>query len=248
LKETKIDMTPNDAPITDEALEEMYIAIREKEGRTYTDKQVAQLPHIDAGHRYYKEWRVRQRSSQRLITHLEQMQKPLSILEIGCGNGWLSAKLANIPYAKVTGLDTNRIEIEQARRVFKKSNLQFIQKGLNPGTFNNGAKFDVIIFAASLQYFPSLRVIMGDAFSLLNQDGKVHVLDTPFYHKEDVRKSVTRCRQYYKDMGFEVMADHYFHHALQKFNAFKHKILFNPGGFWNRLVKKDVFYWIMLKP
>jgi ubiquinone/menaquinone biosynthesis C-methylase UbiE len=239
----------NDVPqANDETLEEMYIAIREKEGRTYTDKQVAHLPHIDVGHRYHKEWRVRQRSSQRLITYLKEMQKPLSILEVGCGNGWLAAKLASIPNVTVTGLDTNPIEIEQARRVFKKSNLQFIQKGFSPGTFNDGAKFDVIVFAASLQYFPSVRVIMGDAFSLLNRDGKVHVLDTPFYHKENIRKSVTRCREYYKDMGFEVMADHYFHHTLQKFNAFKHKILFNPGGFWNRLIKKDVFYWIMLKP
>jgi ubiquinone/menaquinone biosynthesis C-methylase UbiE len=241
-------MAPGAVQTADEALEEMYIAIREKEGRIYTDKQVAQLPHIDVGHRFYKEWKIRQRSSERLVTYLEEMHRPLNILEIGCGNGWLTAKLAGITHAKVTGLDPNRIEIEQARRVFKKANLQFIHKGFSRAAFDGKAKFDVIIFAASLQYFPSLKEVLADAFALLSQDGQVHVMDTPFYQKDEAEMSALRCRKYYEDMGFATMADHYYHHLLSKLHAFKHKILFDPRGFWNRLSKKDVFYWIMLKP
>jgi SAM-dependent methyltransferase len=226
----------------------MYITIREKEGRTYNDKEVAQLPNIDSGHRYFKEWQKRQRSSERLITYLKAMQRPLTILEIGCGNGWLASKLAKIPHAKVTGLDTNRIEIEQARRVFNKPNLQFIHKGFTGDTFGGKVKFDVIIFPASLQYFPSVRTVMADAFALLKPDGKVHVLDTPFYHKDQVEASALRCQKYYADMGFPEMADHYFHHTMSKFHGFKHRILFDPRGFWNRLTRRDVFYWIVLKP
>jgi SAM-dependent methyltransferase len=247
LKESKLNITL-DSPHADEALEEMYIAIREKEGRTYNDKQVAQLPDIDTKHYYYKEWKKRQRSSQRLIAYLQAMQRPLTILEIGCGNGWLANKLAKIPHAKVTGLDTNRFEIEQARRVFNKPNLQFIHKGFNKDTFDGKVKFDVIIFAASLQYFSSVRNVMADAFALLKPDGKVHVLDTPLYHNDQVEASALRCQKYYIDMGFPEMAGHYFHHTLNKLHGFKHRILFDPRGFWNRLVKKDVFYWIMLKP
>jgi SAM-dependent methyltransferase len=247
LKEPKFDMIPNAAPNAEETLEEMYIAIREKEGRTYTDKQVAQLPEIDTKHPYYKEWKKRQRSSQRLITYLKAMQRPLNILEIGCGNGWLANKLAKIPHVRVIGLDPNRIEIEQACRVFNKKNLQFVHKGFNGDAFDGKVKFDVIIFAASLQYFPSVRTIMADAFALLSHTGKVHILDTPFYTKDQVEGSVLRCRKYYADMSFPEMADHYFHHSISKLQVFKHKILFDPSGFWNRLMKKDVFYWVMLK-
>jgi ubiquinone/menaquinone biosynthesis C-methylase UbiE len=248
LKETRIDITPAVTNATEEALEEMYIAIREKEGRIYTDRQVAQLPAIDKGHRFYKEWVIRQRSSQRLVTYLAAMNKPLNILEIGCGNGWLSANLANISHAKVTGLDPNRIEIEQALRVFKKPNLQFVQKGFDQDAFDGKMKYDVIIFAASVQYFPSVREVMVNAFALLTKGGKVHILDTPFYDKQQADIAAQRCRKYYEDMGFPGMADHYFHHTLNKISAFKHRILFDPRGLWNRIVKKDVFYWIVLKP
>jgi ubiquinone/menaquinone biosynthesis C-methylase UbiE len=248
LKEAKFDMTPDAAQHAEEALEEMYIAIREKEGRTYNDKQVAQLPNIDAKHRYYKEWKKRQRSSQRLITYLKAIQRPLNILEIGCGNGWLTNKLAKIPHAKVTGLDPNGIEIEQARRVFNKPNLQFVHKGFDKDTFDGKVKFDVIIFAASLQYFPSVKTVITEAFALLNPNGKVHVLDTPFYHKDQVETAASRCQKYYTEMGFPEMAEHYFHHTMSKLHGFKQKILFDPRGFWNKLMKRDVFYWIMLKP
>src|SRR5258708_4522573 len=95
-----------------------------------------------------------ERSSERLITYLEKKHKPLRILEVGCGNGWLSAKLSNIPNTRVTGLDINQVEIEQAQRVFKIDNLDFIYDSFNESTFEN-ENFDVIIFAASLQYFPS---------------------------------------------------------------------------------------------
>jgi 2-polyprenyl-3-methyl-5-hydroxy-6-metoxy-1,4-benzoquinol methylase len=241
-------MAPDITPIADDALEEMYIAIREMEGRTYTDIQVAQLPFINTSHKYNKEWQVRQRSSQRLLNQLEEMRRPLQILEVGCGNGWLAAKLADLPNAQVTGIDANRIEIEQANRVFKKPNLKFIHKGFNNDTFSKREKFDVIIFAASLSYFPSVKTVMTDAFALLRENGKVHILDTPFYQKVTIDASVTRCRQYYEKMGFAAMADHYFHHHIGKIQGFKHKVLFNPGGFWNRLIKRDIFYWIMLKP
>jgi SAM-dependent methyltransferase len=230
------------------AFEEMYIAIRDEEGRLYNDKQVAQLPDISAAHKYSREWKMRKRSSAQLITFLKKQNRPLNILEVGCGNGWLSARLAGIPHAKVTGLDPNRIEVEQAARVFNMPNLTFIHGVFNGDTFSKSTKFDIIVFAASIQYFPSLKQVFKDAFALLPETGRVHVLDTHFYHISELRTAAERSLSYYAALGFPEMAKHYFHHALKDVMYFKHKTMFNPATLINRLTRRGIFYWIKLKP
>jgi protein-L-isoaspartate O-methyltransferase len=52
------------------------------------------------GHRHYHEWQIRKASSNRLVKYLAKKQKILEILEVGCGNGWLSAKLSVIPWTQ----------------------------------------------------------------------------------------------------------------------------------------------------
>ncbi|SDD25232.1 Methyltransferase domain-containing protein [Mucilaginibacter pineti] len=246
LKEKHIDTTY--ASIADDAFEEMYAAVREKEGRVYTDKQVVRLPEIDGTHKYALEWRARKISSARLINYLTKKEKPLHILEIGCGNGWLANKLTGIPQAKVTGLDTSQLEIDQARRVFKNVNLKFINSEFTKAAVGNNERFDVIVFAASLSYFPFVKAVIDDAFSLLKPGGEIHVLDTPFYKNQIASVAIARCREYYNDMGYPAMAANYYHHLLAEILPFKHRVLFNPATIWNRLRKQGVFYWITLTP
>ena len=229
------------------AFEDLYLNVRHKEGRFYTDEQVALLPNIELIHPYYHEWEMRKRSSDRLITYLEKKNRPLSILEIGCGNGWLSAKLAGLKDALVTGIDANLPEIEQARRVFANSSVRFIYNSFNAESFGKYLKFDVIVFAASFQYFPSARAILQEAMQLLNPEGEVHIIDTHFYTAEDAKSSASRSKNYYSNMGVAEMSAHYFHHSLVGLEGFRYKILFNPGNWLNRLSKKDVFYWVMIK-
>lgn len=248
MKTNRNNIDPNLTQTAGEAFEEMYVAVRDKEGRLYSDKQVARLPDIDAGHRYYKEWKIRERSSEQLINHLKKEQRALNILEVGCGNGWLSSKLADIPNARVTGLDPNRIEIEQAQRVYKNPNLKFIHGSFDSNTFNSSVKFDVIIFAASIQYFPSLNDVIADAFALMSKAGRVHITDTHFYHAQELETAQARTLAYYNSMGFPEMAAKYFHHPLKAMMNFKHKTMFDPTTFWNRLTRKGIFYWIKLKP
>jgi 2-polyprenyl-3-methyl-5-hydroxy-6-metoxy-1,4-benzoquinol methylase len=92
-------MPLNDATILstgnpNQNFERLYIALREQEQRLYTDEQVRQLPDIDPSHLHYKEWKIRKHSAERLISYLNKKKRRLNILEIGCGNGWLSAQLA----------------------------------------------------------------------------------------------------------------------------------------------------------
>jgi ubiquinone/menaquinone biosynthesis C-methylase UbiE len=224
--------------------EDLYIAVRQQEKRIYTDEQLQLLPDID--HIYYDEWKIRKRSSERLITYLEKKHKSLRILEVGCGNGWLSAKLSNIPNTKVTGLDINQLEIEQANRVFKKDNLEFIYDSFNDNTFDN-EKFDVIVFAASLQYFPSVINVFKQALSILKHAGEVHIIDTPFYTPLEAEKANERSCKYYAALGIPEMSQHYFHHSISEFWGFKYEILFNPTSLFSRLFKKDPFYWVTIR-
>ncbi len=238
--ETKHDET------ADTAFGDLYIDVRNQEKRVLTDCQVMFLPDIEPTHAHYKEWQVRKRSAKRLIDYLKEKSKPLNILEIGCGNGWLSSMLLTIKGSKVTGIDVNEPEIMQAKRLFKNERLDFICAGFDPTMFA-GQKFDVILFAASIQYFPSLKNILKDTLSCLNGNGEIHIIDTNFYSPNQVEGAARRTEQYYNDMGYPEMAAYYFHHTVNDLEPFNYRVSFNPHRLINKISKKDPFYWVTIK-
>ena len=157
---------------------DQYLELRLKEKRLYSDEEVKQLPLIRRSHPHFSEWKIRKKSARRLFRYLKKKKRPLKILEIGCGNGWLSAFLAKHPSFEVIGSDINRFEIEQAERVFKSRNLKFILS--QPDNILLNDKYDIILFAASIQYFSPLKKITELALSALNTGGEIHFIDTHF--------------------------------------------------------------------
>jgi ubiquinone/menaquinone biosynthesis C-methylase UbiE len=232
--------------LAEKSFENIYISSRQKENRIYSDEQVAQLPFIEPSHIHYDEWQVRIRSYARLIRYLEKKTRPLMILEVGCGNGWLSAKLANLSDSTVTGIDVNKTEISQARRVFRgKSNISFAVADLMNVEFD--VKFDIILFAASMQYFSSFDNIIREALSLLKENGEIHIMDSHFYRAKDLERARERSRSYYQSIGFDAMAEFYFHHSFDSLKNYRHSLLFNPLSIKNRLfAKQDPFPWICI--
>jgi 2-polyprenyl-3-methyl-5-hydroxy-6-metoxy-1,4-benzoquinol methylase len=226
--------------------EHLYNEVRDTEGRTLSDEQVSLLPDMDPLHPQYREWQFRKRSSQRWITYLANKHKSLNILEIGCGNGWLSHKMAQISNTRVTGLDINSDEIAQAKRVFKKENLHFIADNFTPGLFGAG-KFDMILCAASVSYFPSLTNLIQQALSCLTVGGEFHIMDTHFYRTSEVTAAKKRMQDYYDAMGYPEMSAHYHHYTLADIAGFNYTILVNPRSLVNRLSKAEPFYWISIK-
>ena len=204
---------PAEISLNSKKFEKLYIASREMEKRIYTDVQVASLPDIDSNHIHAGEWKVRGRSAGRLIKYLSKTNKQLSILEMGCGNGWLSGRLAGIKKSSVVGIDINEMELNQAKRVFGHlTNIQFETGNLK--SFRYKRKFDTIIFAASIQYFPDLHQTINDAILLLNPGGEIHILDSHFYSKETMQIAAQRSHSYYQSIGYGEMAEWYFHHTL----------------------------------
>ncbi len=228
--------------------EHLYIQLRQKEGRVYKDEEVEALPIINKEHRHYKEWIIRKNSCRALLNYVKQRNHFLSILEVGCGNGWLSAQLATAKAIKVTGLDINSKELEQAERVFEnKTNLKFI-KGSLQSELPKDEKFDMIVFAASIQYFPSLKQIVTLAVERLTLLGEIHIMDSPFYQQHEMEAARQRTKEYYSGLGFPQMTGCYYHHTINELDTFQYKIIHHPHSWKNKLtIKKNPFYWISIK-
>lgn len=235
-------------PLDAEVFEKLYIQLRKKEQRVYTDEEVRNLPQIAAAHPHFKEWLLRKRSCDRLIAYLIQQNKPLRILEIGCGNGWLSAQLAKNISGQVVGMDINKEELTQAARVFSDiANLKFISGDIR-STQPGHDSFDIVVFAASLQYFSSIKEIMQSAFRCLRAGGEVQILDTIFYKKNDLDAAAQRTKDYYNALGFPGAADYYHHHCIEDLKNFSTTILYDPNSWMHKLrINKTPFFWVCIK-
>lgn len=227
--------------------EEKYLAARNKENRTYSDVEVGCLPDISQLHPHYKEWLIRKKSSERLITYLKNKNMALSILEIGCGNGWLSGQLSRIPNSTITGLDINNFELQQARRVFKShDNIEFIHGTIKDNQLEE-RRFDIILFAASIQYFASINDTLVEALQYLKTKGEIHIIDTYWYKPEQVAPAKQRTKIYYHSLGTPEMAEYYFHHCIDDIKKLNYKILYNPFSLTNKLLRnKYPFHWICI--
>ncbi len=228
--------------------EKKYIIIRSIEDRLYSDEELSSLPDIAVAHAHNREWASRKRSSRRLIRYLAAKEKPLRILEIGCGNGWLCNQMSRIPGARITGLDINFTELQQAARVFSDApNIRFINGDINSGRLPR-LDADVIIFADSIQYFWSLRKIIQQCLQQLAPGGEIHILDTRFYKSEEVPEAERKSLEYFTSLGFPEMADFYFHHTRKALQAFHPLRMFNPLSISNRLLQhNDPFPWYCIK-
>jgi 2-polyprenyl-3-methyl-5-hydroxy-6-metoxy-1,4-benzoquinol methylase len=229
------------------AFEQQYIAVRKAENRLYKDDEVAQLPDIDSNHPHSREWAIRKKSCAALTKFLSKKNKPLTILEAGCGNGWLCHQLALIPQSTVTGIDVNTIELKQAASVFNNiKNLSFATAGLS--NFASSIKYDAIIFAASIQYFPSLSEIINAALQQTAPGGEIHILDSPFYKNEVAAVAAEdRSLQHYQQLGYPEMVVYYFHHSISDLPQQNVTAQYNPQHWRNRLTRPhNPFPWFII--
>jgi ubiquinone/menaquinone biosynthesis C-methylase UbiE len=227
--------------------EETYLALRRKEGRMYSDEEVRWLPTVDSSHPYFTEWRIRKHSSDKLIRYLRNKKQSLRILEVGCGNGWLCFQLSKIEDSEVIGIDINKTELKQAQRIFGKfNNLEFVMAEIGDERIQS-TKFDTIIFAASIQYFPSLDEIILSCLQILNEKGEIHILDSHFYSISKTVEARSRSERYFQSMGFSEMTQHYFHHDVQQLKKYNFKVLYNPSRMRRIFrIDKSPFPWIYI--
>lgn len=237
------------ASVTGKSFNDNYIQIRNAEQRIYSDKEVIMLPYVSGEHPYYKEWLIRGNSSRKLIKYIRKRIINPDILEIGCGNGWLSNSLSKIPGSKVTGIELNTLELQQAERVFAhQPNLRFAY-----GDFNlmkpDGTLYDIVILAASVQYFYSVKFVFEKICDhFLKPGGEIHIIDSPFYRDKDMAAARLRTKEYYLSLGFPEMIPHYFHHTFSELEIFQYRFINNAAiKYFPFLKKTGPFQWIRVK-
>ena len=229
-----------------------YSSLREKEGRIYDDNIVLNLPLYSGKNRNLeKEWKLRKISAERLKDYINKQYPESTILEIGCGNGWLCNYLStekNIIY----GLDINHKELIQAGKLFYIENrIEFLFGDLFKINFPKNS-FDLIILASSIQYFSNLQQLLTKCLDLLSEKGEIHILDTHIYKDEVVESAKQRSTEYYSQIGFPQMSKFYFHHSIKELEEYKPEFLYNPGSLVQKIKSKtshdDVvpFPWIKL--
>jgi ubiquinone/menaquinone biosynthesis C-methylase UbiE len=225
---------------------EKYIKVRALENRVLSDSQVKQLPFISKDHPHYNEWQLRQQSTQRFIKYLEQKKESLTLLDIGCGNGWFTHKMAAVNTQNIVdGLDINKLELEQAVRVFRQKNCTFYYGDLFKIDDAFNKKYDIITLNASVQYFKNFETLLAKLLTFLSPKGEIHILDSPFYKFQEIEAAKKRTQEYYKKMGIPEMSEFYFHHPIEVLKDFD--ILYTPKkSIFKKILKKQTspFYWV----
>lgn len=229
----------------DNTFEGAYLGIRAKENRVYTDEELIQLPEQTS--RHTQEWQLRQESADHLVKYLQSNTKK-TILEVGCGNGWLAHRVCNKTAAEVWALDLNEPELKQGAKVYHNKNLKFVYGDIFDSSFDVfKAKFDLIYLAASIQYFPDLSLVFDRLNQFLNPMGEIQVLDSPFYTKATQAAAKQRSKAYYEELGFPEMVPYYHHHTWETIEALGVEVLYKPSR-WQKLLgkRKNPFPWIKL--
>jgi ubiquinone/menaquinone biosynthesis C-methylase UbiE len=231
--------------------ENLYLKVRKKENRIYDDKLLRMLPDIKNSHPLVNEWKIRKNSLQKIGTYLKSKSKNLNIMELGCGNGWLTHHLAMIKKSYVIGVDINKHELEQAARVFNNfNNHKFFYADIFADYFELG-DFDIIILASSLQYFMDINNLMERLFYLIKREGEIHILDSPIYDPSEILVAQKRTKKYYEKLDCPEMSKYYYHHTIDKLKRYKPVFLYSQKkqSFYSRLFKTidSPFPWIMIK-
>jgi len=211
-----------------------YLRAREREGRILPDDVVRRLPHLPEGDDRRAEWKLRADSSDRLIGHLARIHRPLIVHDLGCGNGWLTARLAALDNATVVGFDVNDEELAQARRVFAgRPRLTFV---LAEAAVHGVA--DVVVLASVLQYIANPSALLRELSAALAPEGAIHVLDTPLYDQADIAAARERTRQHFRSIGVPEMIVRYHHHGWSVLAGLDYAVLYDPAALRHRLARR----------
>ena len=216
--------------------EALYLAVREREGRVLDVERIRALPSPPSPGVAW-EWRRRRDALRRLERHLAARPTARRVLDVGCGVGWMTARLAG-GGARVLGIDVVRPELERAAVAFGAlEGVAFAFADVFDEVFPE-APFDLAVLASSAQYFPDLAKLLWRLLELTRPDGEVVVLETPFYDARRCAEAAARTRRHYAALGVPDMAGRYHHHSWAALCGFPVEVVYDPRTPRSRLARR----------
>ena len=177
--------------ITSTGFRTAYALHRAAEGRgSGGEGELLSLPYLRQGG-LSRQWAVRARSYECFMKTVvaplaRELQRPLRVLDLGAGNGWLCFRLAREGHSPLA-LDWRRDTVDglgaggryraHLPRMFARVAASFEDLPIK-------TRFDVVVFNAALHYTVNLRRTLQLAAQVTRPGGRVVVLDSPFYQRE----------------------------------------------------------------
>ncbi len=179
--------------MTDAALElfaHEYARHRAGEGRGYKGQALLDLPFVRSGP-HASQWKVRARTFEAFMTRVlrpraARSRTPLTVLDLGAGNGWLSHRIA-LEGHRAIALDIRNDTVDGLGAAGP-----FLQRSRDIrtviGSFDaiplDAESVDLAVFNASLHYATDLRAVLHESERVTRPGGQIVIMDSPFYRRE----------------------------------------------------------------
>ncbi len=186
-----------------------YSIIRHAEGRGSNDPEYYRaLPFRDLSGKNSAQWEIRSRSyrhfERTVLGDIERVAKrPLRILDLGAGNGWMSNRLRQRGHRPVAiDIFTDRFDGLGALSHYE-SPIDGVVAEFDAPPFRDGS-IDIAIFNSSFHYSSDYRRTLTAIRRCLREDGRFVVIDSPVYAKPDDGEQMRSERQasFVKTYGF----------------------------------------------
>jgi ubiquinone/menaquinone biosynthesis C-methylase UbiE len=174
-----------------------YLRIRRVEGRGSDDPEYYfALPFRDLSGAFDAQWAMRGRTFrylERKILLPMECGRPLDLLDVGAGCGWLSYRLALRGHRAVAVdlLVDSQEGLGAARHYLNRTNFARFNADFDQLPFAN-TQFDAVIFNASVHYSSNYFGTLSEARRCLRPGGRIVILDSPVYklreHGEMMRR------------------------------------------------------------
>ena len=165
-----------------------YRAIRRDQGwGRLSAEYYRSLPEVEPTDPQRAIWSMRKRHYrafiERVLEPLERLRRePLTICDLGAGNGWLSHRLSQRGHC-VAAVDINPdVHDGLGACAYYESRFPAIQAEYDRLPLEP-AQADLVVFGGSFHYSCDCQTSLEEAFRVLKADGQLVILDSPFYHR-----------------------------------------------------------------